>query len=153
MSAEEPPAHRIRLRGPWEVRAIAPRVPGDFPPTRMTIPCALRGGGWTGYAGRVSFYRRFGRPSNLSADESVWLVFEAVAGETDVTLNDVHLGTVGGTGAFDVTSRLADRNGLTVTVDAADDAGGIVGDVVIEIRRGLTPPPGAPGPRLSRPGE
>jgi hypothetical protein len=123
------PVHRIRLRGPWDVR---PHAAG--PPGRMTIPATLKAGGWPGFTGRVSFYRRLGRPSNLSAGESVWLVFESVVGPARVVLNDEPLGELSGGGRYDVTGRLNERNTLEVVVDAADDQCGIVGEVTIEIR-------------------
>jgi hypothetical protein len=100
----------------------------------MTVPGTLRDGGWAGFAGRVSFYRRFGRPSNLSPAETVWLVFEHVVGSTEVRLNDELLARLNETGSFDVTHLLTERNQLEVTLDATDDACGIVGDVVLEIR-------------------
>jgi hypothetical protein len=126
----EPSAHRIRLRGPWEVRPHADGVSAGT----MTLPGTLRDGGWAGFTGRVSFYRRFGRPSNLGPKETVWLVFENVVGRAAVRLNDEDLGPVNGTGSFEVTDRLAARNSLEVIVDATDDRCGIAGQVVLEIR-------------------
>jgi len=99
----------------------------------MTLPGTLRDGGWAGFTGRVSFYRRFGRPSNLAPAETVRLVFERVVGPTEVRLNDELLARPAGAGSYDVTNRLAERNTLEVTIDAADDACGIVGDVLLEI--------------------
>src|SRR5262245_65594892 len=104
MSKEEPrPAHRIRLRGPWEVRA-AGRSPG-----RMIVPGTLRDGGWAGFIGRVSFYRRFGPPSNLTDRESVWLAFEKVLGPAEVWLNGGRRGSLLGAGSFEATTYLAGR--------------------------------------------
>jgi hypothetical protein len=123
--------HRIRLRGPWEVRPH-----GGAPPGRMTIPGRLLDGGWAGFAGRVSFYRRFGRPSNLSPGETVWLVFERVAGAAEMWVNGGRLGALAGAGSFDVTTALAARNELAVIVEADGDGCGIVGDVWLEIRSG-----------------
>ena len=135
----EPSAHRIRLRGPWDVRPHT----GDAPAGRMTVPGTLRDGGWAGFTGRVSFYRRFGRPSNLSPAETVRLVLDQVPGLAEVRLNDERLGPLVGAESFDVTNRLAERNTLEVVLDATDDACGLVGDVVLEI----TPP--APDSRSS----
>src|SRR5262245_22601536 len=126
----ELPVHRIRLRGPWDVRPHA----SDAAAGTMTIPGTLRDGGWTGFAGRVSFYRRFGRPSNLETQETVWLTFESVVGRAVVHLNDEDLGPLDGEGSFEVTSRLAARNALEVIVEAADDVCGIAGEVALEIR-------------------
>ena len=64
----------------------------------------------------------------------MWLVFERVVGPAEVRLNDELLGAIDGSGAFDVTDRLAKRNVLEVVVVATDDGCGIVGDVVLEIR-------------------
>jgi hypothetical protein len=131
MRNEQPPrAHRIRLRGPWDVRPE-----GSAPPGRMTVPGTLRDGGWPEFTGRVSFYRRFGRPSNLNDRESVWLVFENVIGPAEVHLNEERLGRLErGAASFRVTERLGARNALEVVVDATDDGCGIVGDVRLEIR-------------------
>jgi len=100
----------------------------------------------------VSFYRRFGRPSNLSEHESVWLVFERVAGRGTVILNDTLLGELEESGSFDVNGRLNKRNQLELRVDAPDDNAGIVGEVALEIRA-TSPPPTAPVSRSSRPGD
>jgi hypothetical protein len=129
MSAE-PSVHRIRLRGPWQVRPHADGVPAGS----MSVPVTLRDGGWAGFAGRVSFYRRFGRPSKLGSKETVWLVFERIVGRADVRLNDEPLGALDEARSFDVTGRLAARNSLEVIVDATDDRCGIVGEVALEIR-------------------
>ena len=123
------PVHRIRLRGPWDVRTHAGTAPG-----RMIVPGTLKAGGWPGFSGRVSFYRRFGRPSNLSAGETVWLVFEGVAGPARVLLNAEPLGELTGAGELELTGRLNERNTLEVMVDAPDDGCGIVDEVVLEIR-------------------
>jgi hypothetical protein len=126
----EPSAHRIRLRGPWEVRPHAEGAPAGT----MTVPGTLRDGGWTGFAGRVSFYRRFGRPSNLGPKENVWLDFERVVGRAEIRLNNQALGPVDGAGSFEVTGLLAARNSLEVIVEATDDGCGIAGEVALEIR-------------------
>lgn len=99
----------------------------------MTVPGTLRDGGWAGHYGPVSFYRRFGRPSNLDAAETVRLVFEGVNGAAEVWLNDERLGTIDQSASFDVTARLIERNILEVIIDAADQSYGIVGEVVLEI--------------------
>ena len=124
------PAHRIRLRGPWRVTI----ADGSQPPTQMAIPCSLREGGWVGVAGRVSFYRRFGRPSNLGPTESVWLVLEHLATKAEVRLNEKLMGDSASSREFDITGILLDRNEVSIAMQVADDAGGLVGEVVLEIR-------------------
>ena len=123
------PVHRIRLHGPWDVRPHA-----GAPAGRMTMPGTLRDGGWTGFAGRVSFYRRFGRPSNLTDRDTVRLVFEGTVGPAEARLNEEKLGQLNGAGAFDVTGRLTERNSLEVILEAADDGCGLIGEVRLEIR-------------------
>lgn len=122
--------HRIRLHGPWGVTPTGP----DAPAGRMTIPGTLRDGGWERFAGQVTFLRRFGRPTNLDADERVWLVFEQITGPARAWLHQNLLGTIDGTARFDVTALLAERNDLQVEIDAVDDQCGIVGDVLLEIK-------------------
>ena len=121
--------HRIRLRGPWEVRPHGAGVPAG----RMTIPGTLREGGWSGFVGPVSFYRRFGKPSNLGTGDRVRLAFERVTGAAEVWINGEFVGRVDGASGFDVTDRLRARNKLEVIVTAAGDECGIVGDVMVEI--------------------
>jgi hypothetical protein len=123
-------SHRIRLHGPWEVQPHHPHSP----PGRMTIPGTLREGGWNGYVGGVLFVRRFGRPTNLDANEQVWLLFERVAGLATIRLNGELLGSTDGQAQFNVTERLAARNELLVDAEVADDCGGLVGSVILEIK-------------------
>jgi hypothetical protein len=101
----------------------------------MTVPGTLHGG-WPGYVGPVSFYRRFGRPNNLRTGDRVRLAFERVTGCGEVFLNGEQLGGLDGRGTFEVTERLNERNELEVRLHAADDGCGIVGDVWIEIESG-----------------
>jgi beta-galactosidase/beta-glucuronidase len=100
----------------------------------MTIPGTLRDGGLAGHIGRVSFQRSFGKPTNLDADEQVWLVFEHVVGAAEVLLNGETLGTTSATARFEIKARLAVRNELVVEIDAGDDGCGIVGEVRLEIQ-------------------
>jgi hypothetical protein len=60
----------------------------------MTVPGTLRAGGWPGYVGPVSFYRRFGRPSNLGTGDRVRLAFAGVKGRAEVLLNGERVGEV-----------------------------------------------------------
>jgi hypothetical protein len=121
--------HQIRLGGPWEVRfGNVGAMAG-----RMTIPGTLRAGGWPGYTGAVSFYRRFGRPTNLETGDRLRLAFTGVTGQAQIKLNGDALGTVTGNGTIDVTHRLRERNELEVVVDAKNDRCGITSDVFLVI--------------------
>lgn len=99
----------------------------------MTIPGTLRDGGWAGFRGPVSFQRSFGKPTNLDANEQVWLVLEHVEGAAEVRLNGETIGTMNATARFEIKERLAVRNELVVEMDARDDGCGIVGEVILEI--------------------
>jgi hypothetical protein len=133
--------HRIRLRGPWEVMALA-RTPAGEPmpkPMSMTLPCRWRDGGWVGFAGRVLHRRRFGKPTNLG-EQTIWLTCAGVEGSVMVRLNGgsiLERTESGGPFAIEISDRLRDRNELEVLVEADSDAGGVWGEVALEIR---TPP-------------
>lgn len=124
-----PEPHRIRLRGPWEIRLHTRRASIGW----MTVPGTIRDAGWARYVGTVSFYRRFGKPSNLGTGDRVRLAFERVTGPAEVRLNDEPIGDLTVSGSFDVTGRLRERNMLAVEMTAMDDECGIVGDVILEI--------------------
>jgi len=129
--------HRIRLRGPWECEPLARADGGPPPPPcRMTLPCRWGEAGLPGFAGRARFRRRFGYPGRIDAYERVWLTFAAVAGTMAVRLNGTDLGRHEGPGpfAFEVTPLLRGRNELAVEVQAADDRGGLWGEVALEVR-------------------
>jgi hypothetical protein len=121
--------HRIRLRGPWEFRLHTRRVSIGW----MNVPGTLHDAGWAGYIGMVSFYRRFGRPSNLGTGDRVRLAFEGVTGTAEVCLNEEPIGVLAGSGSFDVSGRLRERNMLALVMAAIGDECGIVRDVVLEI--------------------
>ncbi len=132
--------HRIRLRGPWECEPLErlPQVAHPAPlPSKATmiLPCRWGDGGLKGFAGRVRYRRRFGWPGRLDAHEHVWLTFAGVEGAAEVWLNGSHLERRD-IAAFEleVTSLLQIRNQLTVEVTAADDRGGLWGEVALEVR-------------------
>lgn len=84
--------HSIRLRAPWKRRCE-----GD----------------------RDLWQRAFGRPTNLSNEETVRLVLHCKSAGTLVVLNNTVLGTTGSgeeCDAFDVTGRLDVRNTLTLSM-------------------------------------
>jgi hypothetical protein len=121
--------HRIRLRGWWEFRLHFRRVSIGW----MKVPGTLRDAGWPEFIGTVSFYRRFGRPSNLGTSDRVRLAFEGITGGAEVYLNDERIGDLGMSGSFDVSGRLRERNMLALVMQSLDDECGILGDVVLEI--------------------
>jgi beta-mannosidase len=131
------PAHRIRLRGPWECEPLSRLGPGELPPPRtMTLPCRWDAGGLTDFAGRVRYRRRFGTPTNLGADECVWLTFEGADSRAEAWLNGERLGEHSGEGAFDfaISQLLISRNELVVEVESENTSGGLWGEVALEIR-------------------
>jgi hypothetical protein len=86
--------HTIRLRAPWQRQRQEDR---DF------------------------WQRSFGRPTNLSDDETVRLVLRCQSAGALVTLNGEVLGSAGAgdeAAAFNVTGRLEVRNMLTLSMAA-----------------------------------
>jgi hypothetical protein len=133
--------HRIRLRGPWQCEPLA-RLPNDSgaplpPPFPMTMPCRWRDGGLADFAGRVRFRRHFGYPGRIDDYERVWLTFAGIAGVAGIQLNGSSLGGLDKDTKyveFDVTGLLQGRNELFVDVEAEDDAGGLWGEIALEVR-------------------
>jgi hypothetical protein len=124
--------HRIRLRGPWEAEPLDP--PG--PLRRVTLPARLGECG-LGDCRRVRFRRRFGRPRRIDSHERVWLIGEGLTGRAAFQVNGRRLGSHGGDAgpfAFRVTEFLGERNELTVELESSDAAGGLWGDVALEVR-------------------
>jgi hypothetical protein len=142
--------HRIRLRGPWVCEPLA-RVAGaaNVPlpsPFRTTLPCRWRDAGLSGFAGRVRFRRHFGYPGRIDVYERVWLTFAGATGSVEIQLNEHALPSLPsspsfpnsvwerGAAEFDVTSLLRTRNELVVDVESPNDAGGLWGEVALEVR-------------------
>ncbi len=97
-------AHRIRLRGAWEVTPLA--------------------------GGRARHVRRFGRPRTLGPGESVWLVCDSAPGPAAVLVNGEVVGRAeAGPFAVEITTWLAPRNELAI-----ETADGPLGEVALEIR-------------------
>lgn len=148
------PAHRIQLRGPWGFTPLSAAGSGaGNPPTELGQPGMPAAGiakmpaSWQSlfgdFRGRVRFERRFHRPSNLEADESVWLVFEAVGGEGQASINGQLLGplhTNDQPQRFEITKALQGDEHLLVELELTDGsdnpaAGGLYGPVFLEIVR------------------
>jgi len=126
--------HRIRLRGPWEYEPWPMRGDGHSP-RRMTMPRRWKDGGLAGYSGTVWFRRRFGYPGRLDSYERVWLTFAGIEGTAEISLNGQALGRFTETPIeLDVTALLGKRNELVVLVSSESDAGGLWGDVALDIR-------------------
>jgi hypothetical protein len=132
--------HRIRLRGPWHCEPLARTGPPEdapLPPRRQAImPCRWGQAGLEGFVGRVRFRRHFGWPGRIDPQERVWLTFAGVEGTAEVRLNERFLGRFEGAAPFEleVTSLLQARNCLTVEVEAANEDGGLWGEVALEVR-------------------
>jgi hypothetical protein len=136
--------HRIRLRGPWECEPVArleapAGTTANLPAScRMTMPRRLRDGGLPGFAGQVRLRRRFGYPGRIDADERVWLTLSGLSDRAEVALNGQPLGTVAERDCpweTDITALLGPRNELVMLLDTDNDAGGLWGEVALEIRR------------------
>lgn len=129
--------HSIRLRGPWEVSVLdAPGPIAQLHPTRMPCPCTWRDGGWPDFHGRALHVRRFGWPTQLDADERVWLVIESSKASLNLELNGSRLASAppGSTIETDVTELLRERNELLIEVTGNNADCGLTGEVRLEIR-------------------
>jgi beta-galactosidase/beta-glucuronidase len=135
--------HVIRLRGPWEytveARSSASSETTELPPTgRVTMPTDWAASLGDAFRGRVAYRRRFGKPTNLESNESVWLVCDGATARATLELNSQALGDVLGPNspvAFDVTPLLGERNELAAVVESLHEVGGLTGEVRLEIRR------------------
>ncbi|MCX7421385.1 MAG: hypothetical protein NT013_17830 [Planctomycetia bacterium] len=131
------PAHRIHLKGPWEVR----RLDRDEPLIRVIMPTT-----WEAIfgedAGRAEFRRKFNQPTNLEPHEHVWIVFDGIGGEGLARLNGFTLGPIDRTtptAEFEITQLLALHNELSVELDVkseqvAESLNGLWGLIALEIR-------------------
>jgi hypothetical protein len=129
--------HRIRLRGPWECQpTLTQDLEKTLPQDReVTMPGAWKDHGLAGFRGRVLYRRAFGYPGRIDEWERVWLTFEKIDGSADIVLNDQALAKgQTGSGAFDVTSILGQRNLLQVQMISPTDEGGLIGEVALEVR-------------------
>src|SRR6202035_3162802 len=76
-------AHRIRLRGPWQ---LAPAAANEGQTTTVRLPAP-----WSalfdGDAGRVRLSRRFHRPTNLAPTDQISLVVSPLPLGAHVSLN------------------------------------------------------------------
>ncbi|HUG94317.1 MAG TPA: hypothetical protein VML55_26035 [Planctomycetaceae bacterium] len=136
--------HRIHLKGPWEIEWLGPEQPADeraAGPRRVHMPApweALFGDA----AGTARFRRRFNRPTNLDPQERVFIVFDGIGGQANVSLNARCVGTVAEAAPaaeFDVTAVLESRNVLIVDVafnpaERPQQPGGLWAAVALEIR-------------------
>jgi hypothetical protein len=153
--------HIIRLRGPWQVEAVArfvPQVDGTYLPVEENLPPAARAtmpADWSrvlgaDFLGRVRYRRTFHRPTGLESGKRVFLVVEPARSNACVTLKRDLVGFVSpgeAAGRFEITDRLEEDNRLEVIVDhpeldemrrtvgdpALHPPGGLVGEVRLEI--------------------
>jgi len=158
-----PEPHVIRLRGPWEYEPLerfVRLVDGPYcseteglpPAGKVQLPCDWSATLGHDFRGRVRFTRHFNCPTNLDAEERVWLAFDGVDYQAQVLLNDHKLGWVQGyerPRRVEITTKLQPHNLLLVEVslpasvfrdpDArpgrAGAAGGLIGEVRLEIGR------------------
>jgi hypothetical protein len=156
------PDHVIRLRGPWEYCPLARSVmqadgshrleTNGLPAAgRITMPADWGATLGADFCGRVSYLRRFGRPTGLTAADRVELVIDRVDAFGCAALNSHELGEIAADGQpwrCDVTARLRPRNELVIEVElpqlTADSPalarsgreglpGGLIGEVRLEI--------------------
>jgi hypothetical protein len=86
------------------------------------------------FRGRIRFRRAFGYPGRIDVSERIWLTFRGVQGQATVALNNHQLGELAGSGEFDVTQTLQQRNMLLVDVDCSAPDCGLWDEVALEVR-------------------
>jgi hypothetical protein len=145
--------HTIRLRGPWKIEALARlsrdehgnvvEDTSDLPAaTETNVPsdwCTALG---PDFRGRVRYVRRFGLPTNLDPDERVLLVVGEIVENALIELNGASLGRQAqsaGEQSYEVTPLLRPRNELMIVIEALQAAGGMRGEVKLEIYEGVRP--------------
>jgi hypothetical protein len=152
LNAPSSPPHIICLHGPWQYEPVALTqlgpsgesidLPGELPPQgTLRIPSDWSATLGSEFRGRVRYKRRFGRPSNLDADEQIDLILHEISGLATITLNGSHLREtkIGELACrIDVTSLLLARNELEIEVNLPRGShdiavGGIVGEVQLVI--------------------
>ncbi len=154
--------HTIRLRGPWQIAALARTVliaadltaaePGELPAaTETAVPSNWGDVLGSDFRGTARYTRWFGRPTNLSPEERVSIVIALVDWRATVVLNGEMLGSQtlsDGERKYDITRLLKPRNELQIAVElprVADSGvslvrpgrehlpGGLIGEVRLEI--------------------
>lgn len=113
--------HCIRLKGPWEFQwteGFSPESPDDRESGRRNLPASWEDC-FGGRSGRVSWTRRFQRPTNLDSNERVLLSLEGNCGIERVTLNGnlvPHAKIDGLSDRYDLTPGLLPTNLITVDI-------------------------------------
>jgi len=149
-----PHPHEINLRGPWQYQVLetaqsAPAASAG----RISLPASWAATLGADFRGRVRYTRSFAAPTNIAAQERVWLLLDGVDHTGVISLNGAELARLEGYLAhtsLDVTERLRPRNELAVEIALPDDpegklprlgrhgrAGGLLGEVRLEVRQHL----------------
>jgi beta-galactosidase/beta-glucuronidase len=150
-------SYRFFLRGPWQSIPLA-RVErsenGTLVWSGIDLPAAATirlPASWQdvfgNFRGRVRFRRCFHPPTNVEADDRLFIVFDAIGGDGLVRLNGSFLGKTAAHGSrtnLEVTGRLRANNELEIDVeyagfDAAPQVGGLFAPVALEIRSPRSP--------------
>lgn len=109
-------AHRIELRGPWDVEPLD--MEPDLP-SRVQLP-ATWAEAFAGFTGSVRLRRRFHRPTNLESPDLIRIVCVAPGQGATVTLNGKPLGTFDahtGETVFEIASVLQQSNQLLLELE------------------------------------
>lgn len=149
------PVHQMTLRGPWEYQWLKPDAPtsadsADPPQTSPSQPGKVKmptdwQSQFGAVAGTVLFNRHFHKPTNLDANESVYIVLTGFGGTGKASVNDEPLGAFTdqddheSRAEFEVTRLLKPSNQLALEIEydpSSQDqrVGGLWGPVVLEIR-------------------
>jgi hypothetical protein len=136
--------HRIRLIGPWEFAwrsstGDGAKIEGVAESGTIKMPCDWQSA-FGSRGGKVSFSRRFHRPTNLEPHEQVLIILTGVGGSGTIRLNGdslLEFRAVDSVGV-DVTNKLEAFNLLEVEIEhepIEGKLGGLHAPVVLEIRQ------------------
>ena len=125
--------HRMNLKGPWFYEWLvgpepasafldrcADRESPQMSTSRVRMPASWFDA-FGAVAGTVLLRRRFGRPSNLEAQERVHVTLDCVVGGAEVAVNGAHLASFSPSEkpqSVDVTDRLEASNELSIRLTA-----------------------------------
>lgn len=132
------PAHRIRLRGPWELHpanALAERAEPTEQVRLQTMPASWREAGFRDVPERIRCIRYFNRPTGLDESTVVILTLEGCRGRLSLRFNGEPLGEVEReqSAQWDITAKLRPRNEVEILIESTSLDDGLTGEVALEI--------------------
>ena len=122
--ANQSRSHKIRLHGPWQFESARQADEnlqlneGAIKKRKVQLPCKLDEVRDVSLAAAFKLSRTFGCPTELTADQKIWLVIESTGVSGKAFLNDQNLGVLNDGGLrTEISQRLQQRNSLRMELD------------------------------------